>query len=98
MEKYQARKIKIELRKVLLSDWDPLGISDFPEASDEYDTYLGYIFHLIDSGSTAIELSEYLFDVELNYMGIPGPSAEDLIQISQSLISIYEDLAESNTA
>jgi len=98
MDKYKARQIKLELRKVLLSDWDPIGISDFPEASDEYDTYLGNIFHLINIGSTARELAEYLFEVESIQMGITRGSVEQLLPVSQKLISTYAQLLESDAA
>jgi len=98
MDKSKARQIKIELRKVLLSDWDPIGISEFSEASNEYDTYLGNIFHLINTGSTERELAEYLFDVESIQMGITRGSGEELVPVSQKLISTYAQLLESDAA
>ena len=77
-----------------LSDWDPIGISDFPEASDEYDTYLGNIFHIINIGSTARELAEYLIEIETKQMGITCSSVDELIPVAEKLISKYAQLLE----
>jgi hypothetical protein len=30
-----------ELRGLLMTYWDPIGVNGIPEASDEYDSYLG---------------------------------------------------------
>ena len=96
MDKYDARKIKIELRKILLSDWDPIGIADVPQASDEYDGYLGTIFHLIDTGSTEKEIAKHLFDVEKNHLGfsrIKPLRVKSLRSVSKKLITTYQNLA-----
>ncbi|WP_272939013.1 hypothetical protein [Sinorhizobium meliloti] len=36
---HDTDKIRALVRDVLLRDWDPIGISDIPEAKDEYDAY-----------------------------------------------------------
>jgi hypothetical protein len=30
-------EIETKIRPVLMEDWDPIGVSDVPEAADEYD-------------------------------------------------------------
>ncbi len=30
-----------------MSEWDPIGVKDLPEAADEYDGYLGDVYALI---------------------------------------------------
>jgi hypothetical protein len=35
------------VRRVLLEDWDPIGIRDVPQASDEYDSYVMPIYGIL---------------------------------------------------
>lgn len=49
--------------------WDPIGISDVPEARDEYDAYLPKIMTLLENG-TPQQLEEYLMFVETDRMGM----------------------------
>ena len=35
------RRGEAELRRLLLVEWDPIGIADVPKAQDEYDSYVG---------------------------------------------------------
>jgi hypothetical protein len=44
IEKYESRRIRVEIRRVLLTVWDPIGIRDESNAQDEYDGYLGGVF------------------------------------------------------
>jgi hypothetical protein len=30
-----------ELRELLMRSWDPIGVSGWPDAADEYDSYMG---------------------------------------------------------
>lgn len=43
MDKHEARRLsradRAKVRELFLREWDPIGISDIPEAADEYDTY-----------------------------------------------------------
>jgi hypothetical protein len=40
-------------RAVLVSEWDPIGISDQEEAGDEYDSYIPTIIKMIDDNATS---------------------------------------------
>ncbi len=42
MSKYvdRAREYQSAIRKILMEEWDPIGVSDIPEAQDEYDSYI----------------------------------------------------------
>jgi len=52
--KYQSRENRARVRQILLRDWDPIGIQDIAEASDEYDRYAdkAYVM-LMDERATA---------------------------------------------
>jgi hypothetical protein len=61
-----------ELRCILMTAWDPIGVGDAPEAWDEYDDYaLGVVRRLRDAtdpdqGAEAV--AEYLNHVERDFM------------------------------
>lgn len=57
-----------------MNEWDPIGVKDIPEAADEYDSYLGDIFGLIERDSTETQISDYLRWVETHRMGLGGYS------------------------
>jgi hypothetical protein len=59
-----------ELRKILMDEWDPIGVAGIPEAADEYDSYLGQIGQRLRTGATAHEIGEYLVWVEEDMMGL----------------------------
>jgi len=53
-----------ELREILMSEWDPIGVADIPEAQDEYDTYVGQIAERLRKGESGYEIGEYLIWAE----------------------------------
>ncbi len=61
-----------EIRRILLKDWDPIGIKDIAEAQDEYDTYVPAISQMITSHKSVHEIFEYLWWIETEHMGLIG--------------------------
>ncbi|NGX48142.1 MAG: hypothetical protein K1000chlam3_01532 [Chlamydiae bacterium] len=61
-----------EIQKILLKDWDPIGIQDIPEAQDEYDSYISSVYKLIQSKKSENELFDYLWWIETEHMGLSG--------------------------
>ena len=59
-DKSASRKLRVEIRGFLMSTWDPIGVSDVPEAADEYDMYIGDICGLLKRHATAAEITRYL--------------------------------------
>jgi len=92
----EARRIQGEIGKILLHDWDPIGVKDVPEAADEYDGYVGGIYRLLASGATADEVAKHLWDIEIGIMGltrVPG-SLESLRPTVEKLLAIDVHLHE----
>jgi hypothetical protein len=71
MTKEQSREVRRAIRRVFLEVWDPIRISDEPNAQDEYDGYIGRVFELLSSGGTDAEIVEYL-DWAVARMGMDG--------------------------
>jgi len=61
-----------DVRVILLSDWDPVGIREDPEARDEYDAYARQIAERLRAGASVDELSRLLLDIETIDMGLTG--------------------------
>ena len=56
----------------LWKEWDPIGVNKFPEARDEYQSYLPEVFRLKTSGANEESIAQYLLKVEIERMGLSG--------------------------
>ncbi|MGH6826425.1 hypothetical protein [Methyloceanibacter sp.] len=76
--------------QVLLTDWDPIGICDVPQAHDEYDEYDEYvppIARMLAKGTTAVELSDHLLKIERDTLGLKGDT-ERASRVAMRLLRI----------
>jgi len=85
VEKEKSRDIRRQIRHILMQEWDPIGVNDIPEATDEYDGYIGDLYVLIERGATERELADYLRFVEIRQMGLSIPSTAARDQTASSL-------------
>jgi hypothetical protein len=69
-------KLYIEIKKLLLMEWDPIGIREIEEASDEYDLYIPVICQMVASGKLPLEIENFLLLIETEYMGLNGNKKE----------------------
>ena len=84
-----------ELRCVLMTAWDPIGVRDAPEAWGEYDDYAPGVARLLRDAASRAEASasvaEYLNHVERDFMGVfterSGRSNRDL---AEALVAWHE--------
>ncbi len=51
-----------------MKEWDPIGVSDTPEAADEYDIYLGGIYRLLKQGTSGNEIFDHPREIEVSRM------------------------------
>lgn len=68
----QARIYHDAIRRILLKEWDPIGVSEIPEAQDEYDSYVGEIHKMLISRKPKYEIFDYLWWLETEHMGLTG--------------------------
>ena len=66
----RAARIQQAIRQVLMQHWDPIGVSDIPEAQDEYDSYVGPVYRLLASGASDTELIDFLYRTETETIGL----------------------------
>jgi hypothetical protein len=62
-----------------MAEWDPIGVSDTPEAADEYDLYIGKVYELLERGVSEDEISAYLRRIEVDRMGMIDASGKPLL-------------------
>ena len=90
--KENSRRIRVQIRRVYLDVWDPIGIADEPMAQDEYDIYIGEMFELLMSGADDHKLVSYLNWVTGERMELGTKSLEELHDVIAALRAI--DLRE----
>lgn len=89
-DKEASRRFRSEIRRVLMSKWDPIGVNDIPEAADEYDSYIGDVFDLLRRNATDDEISEYLIWVETERMGLTDLKGNPLLPSEIRANAIWE--------
>lgn len=77
------------VRVCLLQDWDPIGVRELPEAADEYDSYVGGVCSLLNSGADAYKLRHHLAHIETVGMGLSAPCShlDDVVQKLLAMVS-----------
>ncbi len=68
----RARIYHEAIRRILLKEWDPIGVSEINEAQDEYDSYVGAIYKMLIARKPKNELFDYLWWLETEHMGVTG--------------------------
>lgn len=65
---------RVIIRKILLTEWDPIGVSDIPEAQDEYDAYADTVFGMLANQTASVDaIAQYLFKIATEHMGLSYP-------------------------
>jgi hypothetical protein len=74
------------IRRVLMSDWDPIGCG-VPD--DEYDRYIPVIFRLIQARVGVADLASHLQMLETEWIGLPARP-----EVNQRVAGLLLDLME----
>lgn len=64
--------------KLLIKEWDPIGVYGVPEARDEYHGYLPVVFGKAIKNETEKEIAEYLEKIETENMGLQSSGVNNL--------------------
>jgi hypothetical protein len=88
IEKYEARTMKQQIRKVLLEVWDPIGINHIPEAFDEYESYVNEVYEWLRDGLSDQRIAEELFYIASETMGLDGLTVDQMLPTVAALRAI----------
>ena len=78
IDKAESRRIRVEIRRVLLNVWDPIGVKDEPSAQDEYDGYLGGLYELLTTGASDETVENHLWQIVAVNMGLDVAKKSDM--------------------
>ena len=67
-----SQRSQDEIKKILMKEWDPIGIANIPEAQDEYDAYIRQVYHLLIKKASWQQIFDYLWWVETDHMALLG--------------------------
>jgi hypothetical protein len=84
-----------ELQCILMTAWDPIGVSDAVEAWDEYNGYAPGVAHRLrdatDPDKAAEQVTEYLNHIEHDYMGnLTNERRKANGYLAEALVAWYE--------
>lgn len=85
MELYRATD------EVLHYIWDPIGVSDAPNARDEYWGYLPQVFKMLIDQSSEDKIVDYLIKIEAERMGL-NPNKETANRVVEILYEYKEKI------
>jgi hypothetical protein len=97
-------KGEVDVRRILMDEWDPIGVQDVPGTAHEYDRYGRVIGLMLFQGVRLAELEIYLHRVRMDYMGISagvtGEREPMVLQrerrTAQALLRLYDaELADT---
>jgi hypothetical protein len=95
---HRPRAIQAAIARLLLEEWDPIGVRAAPEAADEYDAYVGGVYRLLASGASKESIAEHLAAIERESMGIERARPWDLLAVAEKLVSLDVRLDTSRPA
>ena len=77
-----------QIRRILLTDWDPHNAGATPEAAGTYDTYIDPLRGLIDAGASEDAIVEWLHEREKESMCFPSLGTQRLRRVARKLIAL----------
>jgi len=76
------------VKRILMGEWDPIGVKDAPDAADEYDAYAAEVCALLKRGASKQQIADYLETVVVARMGLVETGAS--ARAAQALKSLLE--------
>jgi hypothetical protein len=78
-----------EIERILLREWDPIGVQHAPGAVDEYDGYAFRIFLMLKSKASEADVARYLDWAQSENMGL-SPTADRNHAIAAKIMDAVE--------
>jgi hypothetical protein len=79
LDKATSQEVRSKIRAIFMAEWDPIGVNEVPEAADEYDSYIGGLYDLLEQGASEESIRTYLRQIEIDQMGMVNASREPLL-------------------
>ena len=85
------------VRDILMREWDPIGVAEWPEAEDEYDGYVPHIVSLLDNGASEEKVANYLDTIATERMGELKPDRARSLATARALVRLWAEDKPSAT-
>ena len=79
--------IQDSIRRVLIDEWDPIGVRGVPAAVGEYDSYIGRIYQILKGSRSADDLADYLARIEKEEICV-RTSGETRTRVAEKLLAL----------
>lgn len=86
----EVRLLMQEVRTILLSEWNPLGVANVPATADEYDLEAGQIVKVLASGPRLESILDVLKLGE-DRLAAMALGEERRMEIARQLMSLVDD-------
>jgi len=84
----RAAEIQDSIRQILFSEWDPIGVNDNQNLSDEYDSYIAPVYRVLTGIRSEEALIDYLFKTEHETIGCGCTDREMLRPVARKLLTL----------
>ena len=85
-----AESLYKRISVILLKEWDPIGVQNFPEAFNEYDSYVMPLYKMLIDKKSHQDILEYLVWVESEQMGLSTVDKQHTQLIAQKLKALID--------
>jgi hypothetical protein len=86
-----AKQYHESIHRILLHEWDPIGVAEEPEAQDEYDNYIPKIHGMLLRHEPRDKLRDHLWWLETEHIGLCG-SRSRTYKVADLLIALREQI------
>jgi len=94
----RALEIMNDIHDVLWNDWDPIGVRRLGGPEDEYDSYIGGVYHLLASGAPREQLTAMLRGIQTDSMGMSIVSEPELVIVVDKLLALDVTLEKTGAS
>ena len=84
----RAAEIQNSIRQILFHEWDPIGVNDNQNLSDEYDSYIAPVYKILAGSRSEEALIDYLFKTEHETIGCGCKDREMLRPVVRKLLTL----------
>jgi hypothetical protein len=80
------------IERVLLEQWDPLGVASAPGEHHDYRAYAHELYNLLARGASDVQVARYLHRAEGEELGHPELASRDLTALVTRLRTIERQM------
>lgn len=84
----EFKRLRQEVREILINVWDPLGVKDFPHAQDEYDAYLHEFTKFVWDDASVETIVDRLQNIQRHRMRLRRSDRDRLQKVASKLRSL----------